>query len=185
MTPAHDRAEGVTARGPLPRMFTQRAFAGTAGATRSGAPGPCGRTRSTGREPRCSGARDTGARAIRLALRQQLFRRNPALLGAPVRRRHRSGDHPREIENAALSTIERLAELQAFVADPARSAADTVHGPNLAADTNQITSRVEGRRIVLVDDVFTTGSTVAECARALKGAGAVEVRVVTVARAMA
>ena len=32
---------------------------------------------------------------------------------------------------------------------------------------------------------FTTGSTVAECARALKGAGAVEVRVVTVARAMA
>ena len=46
-------------------------------------------------------------------------------------------------------------------------------------------SRVEGRRVLLVDDVFTTGSTVAECARALKGAGATEVRVATVARAVA
>ncbi len=46
-------------------------------------------------------------------------------------------------------------------------------------------SRVEGRRVLLVDDVFTTGSTVAECARTLKGAGAAEVRVVTVARAVA
>ena len=46
-------------------------------------------------------------------------------------------------------------------------------------------SRVKGRRVLLVDDVFTTGSTVAECARELKDAGAIEVMVVTVARAMA
>lgn len=46
-------------------------------------------------------------------------------------------------------------------------------------------ARVEGRRIILVDDVFTTGSTVSECARMLKRAGAAEVRVVTVARAVA
>ncbi|MBT0651600.1 ComF family protein [Geomobilimonas luticola] len=46
-------------------------------------------------------------------------------------------------------------------------------------------ARVAGRRIILVDDVFTTGSTVAECARVLKGAGAGEVLVVTVARAVA
>lgn len=41
---------------------------------------------------------------------------------------------------------------------------------------------VEGRRILLVDDVFTTGTTVNECARILKKAGADEVFVLTLAR---
>jgi ComF family protein len=44
------------------------------------------------------------------------------------------------------------------------------------------TSRVSGSHLILVDDVFTTGSTVEECARVLKRAGAASVRVVTVAR---
>ncbi|GFE60237.1 ComF family protein [Geobacter sp. AOG2] len=43
---------------------------------------------------------------------------------------------------------------------------------------------VKGRRVLLVDDVYTTGSTVRECARVLKAAGAREVSVVTVARAV-
>jgi len=38
------------------------------------------------------------------------------------------------------------------------------------------------RHLVLVDDVFTTGSTVDECARVLRQAGAASVRVLTVAR---
>ncbi|HST51816.1 MAG TPA: ComF family protein [Pyrinomonadaceae bacterium] len=42
---------------------------------------------------------------------------------------------------------------------------------------------VEGRRVLLVDDVFTTGATVSACARALLGAGALEVFVLTLARA--
>ena len=41
---------------------------------------------------------------------------------------------------------------------------------------------VRGARIVLVDDVMTTGATVGECARALKAAGAESVMVLTVAR---
>jgi len=41
---------------------------------------------------------------------------------------------------------------------------------------------IEGRRILLVDDVMTTGATVDECADMLKKAGAAEVRVITVAR---
>jgi len=43
-------------------------------------------------------------------------------------------------------------------------------------------SAVHSRHLILVDDVFTTGSTVDECARVLRQAGAASVRVVTVAR---
>ncbi len=45
------------------------------------------------------------------------------------------------------------------------------------------TASVRGRAILLVDDVFTTGATVNECARVLKGAGAVSVYSITLARA--
>jgi len=41
---------------------------------------------------------------------------------------------------------------------------------------------VEGRRLLLVDDVMTTGATVDECSRVLKKAGAAGVYVLTVAR---
>ena len=40
-----------------------------------------------------------------------------------------------------------------------------------------------GRRVLLVDDVFTTGATVSACAAALKNAGANEVYALTIARA--
>jgi ComF family protein len=42
---------------------------------------------------------------------------------------------------------------------------------------------VAGQRVLLVDDVFTTGATVSACAAALKDAGAEEVYVLTIARA--
>ena len=42
--------------------------------------------------------------------------------------------------------------------------------------------QVQGKRILLIDDVMTTGSTAAACALALKGAGAARVALLTVAR---
>jgi predicted amidophosphoribosyltransferase len=41
---------------------------------------------------------------------------------------------------------------------------------------------VKGLRLLIVDDVYTTGSTVNECARVLRRAGAADVNVLTLAR---
>ena len=43
---------------------------------------------------------------------------------------------------------------------------------------------IAGREILLVDDVFTTGTTVSECARVLRRAGASKIFVATVARTL-
>jgi predicted amidophosphoribosyltransferase len=45
-------------------------------------------------------------------------------------------------------------------------------------------SKVKGKRVLLVDDVYTTGATVDECAKAILGGGAVSVDVLTLARAV-
>jgi competence protein ComFC len=44
--------------------------------------------------------------------------------------------------------------------------------------------RIKGKAVMLVDDVYTTGTTVNECSRALRRAGAEGVVVLTVARAL-
>ena len=45
-------------------------------------------------------------------------------------------------------------------------------------------TRIAGQNVVLVDDVLTTGTTVSECARVLRRAGAANVWVVTAARTL-
>ena len=43
---------------------------------------------------------------------------------------------------------------------------------------------IAGQRILLVDDIFTSGATASACAKVLKKNGAVEVNVFTLARAI-
>jgi len=50
------------------------------------------------------------------------------------------------------------------------------------AFTVQKAEQIQGRTVFLVDDVYTTGTTVAECSKVLLAAGAHSVKVVTVAR---
>lgn len=66
-----------------------------------------------------------------------------------------------------LSAAERLANVEG---------AFTVRGPERA--------RARDRRVLLVDDVFTTGATAGQCALALKEAGAAWVGVITLTRAV-
>jgi len=61
----------------------------------------------------------------------------------------------------------------------ARARRDSVAGAFEVRDSKLII----GRRVLLIDDVFTTGATVSECAAVLKSAGAAEVYVLTIARA--
>jgi predicted amidophosphoribosyltransferase len=43
---------------------------------------------------------------------------------------------------------------------------------------------VAGKRVLLIDDVLTSGATVAECCRILRRAGATHIDVLTLARAV-
>ncbi len=61
---------------------------------------------------------------------------------------------------------------------PLKERAKNVRGA-FAVKKNTVLS---GKRIVLVDDVLTTGATIKECSRVLKEAGAGEVYVLTIAR---
>ena len=81
-----------------------------------------------------------------------------------------------ELEPDALLKKIRHNRPQSGLQDAARRRANVL-GAYRVLDPDQI----EGKRIVLLDDVLTTGSTASECARMLKTAGAKEVHCAAVA----
>jgi ComF family protein len=85
-----------------------------------------------------------------------------AALGVPLAR----GALRRAVDTPTLTRLSRAER------------AETVKGAFRVAKPRD----VEGRRVLLVDDVMTTGVTCSECARALKAAGATEVVVAVLAR---
>lgn len=78
----------------------------------------------------------------------------------------------------AAEGLVRTRETRSQVGLDASQRADNVRGAFRASP-----AWVEGRAVLLVDDLFTTGATLAACAEALRGAGAVQVFAATVARA--
>ena len=77
-----------------------------------------------------------------------------------------------------------LRKLRPGVAQAGLTRAARLRGPRGAyAPTRGGARRLEGLRVLLLDDVMTTGATTRECARVLLRAGAAEVHVAVLARA--
>jgi len=106
--------------------------------------------------------------------------------------------HPRKIRERGFNQSE-------FLSGAVAAAASLPHRPGLLRKTTPTRSQtglgrrdrrrnlrgtfslpagaaVAGKRVLLVDDIYTTGCTVEECARVLRRAGARGVRVLTLAR---
>lgn len=84
-----------------------------------------------------------------------------------------------ELQDVAVSTLDKVrnAEKQSGVGSAEKRRAN-ISGAYRVADAELI----QGRRILLIDDIVTTGATLSECARTLLEGGASEVVCATVAR---
>ncbi len=84
-----------------------------------------------------------------------------------------------ELDDVAVSTLEKTleAEKQSLMGSAEKRRAN-ISGAYRATDPELL----EGKRILLIDDIVTTGSTLSECAKTLLSAGASEVLCAAVAR---
>ena len=85
-----------------------------------------------------------------------------------------------ELDDVAVSTLEKPleAEKQSTMGSPEKRRAN-IAGAYRAVDPELI----DGKRILLIDDIVTTGATLSECAKTLLSAGARQVLCAAVARA--
>jgi len=108
-------------------------------------------------------------------LRQRGFNQSELIARAALKLKP-AGD--RLALNANL--LERRRETQSQTGLTRHQRRENIRGAFTIAKPDQVVER----EILLVDDVFTTGTTVSECARLLRRAGAVKVWVATVARTL-
>jgi len=106
----------------------------------------------------------------------------------PGRRRER-GFNQAELLGRALAQIAGLPELRILRRAAATQSQVGLSNAQRLENVRNVfrcthINRVEGKRILLIDDVMTTGATVASAAEALIDAGAEKVSVLTVARAI-
>ena len=80
----------------------------------------------------------------------------------------------------SCDTLERKRETQSQIGLSRHQRRENMRG----AFALRVCSEVAGQQILLVDDVFTTGTTVSECARVLRRTGGSKVYVATVARTL-
>src|SRR4029079_11362641 len=101
----------------------------------------------------------------------------------PTRRLHRGCNQPGDLaRHIGLPVIHALRRTRDTATQTGLSAARRHRNVRDAFAPTRAAGQVAGLTVVLIDDVSTTGATLDACARALKAAGAKEVRALTAAR---
>lgn len=89
----------------------------------------------------------------------------------------------RRTHTPVVNAIRRARDTESQAGLTSAKRRKNVSGAFQAARFRGRSNTIQGRSVLLIDDVMTTGATAASCARALKRAGAREVTLLTLARA--